>query len=152
MYAGKLAEKGFVLIAYDASNHGECTGEPGQLENPYPRSEDVIGAIDYMTPLPYVDLERIGAMGTCAGAGYTANAAINDRRIKAVGTVSAVNAGSMSRNGWNRNLKDGDAIAALENGSKARTAEAGRAAIVTIPLAPLREEEAPDKELEEAWE
>lgn len=39
-------------------------------------------------------------MGICAGAGYTANAAIQDRRIKAIGTVSAVNIGSMFRNGW----------------------------------------------------
>ena len=28
-------------------------------------------------------------MGICAGAGYSANAAINDRRIKALGMVSA---------------------------------------------------------------
>lgn len=151
-YAKKLAEKGFVTIAYDASYQGESTGEPRQLENPYIRTEDVSGAIDYLTTLPYVDAERIGAMGICAGAGYTANAAINDRRIKAVGTVSAVNIGSMFRNGWDNNIKDADAIPALEGGSKARTAEAGGAATVTMPLAPLRKEDAPNKELEEAWE
>lgn len=55
--------------------------------------------IDQLTTLPYVDSGRVGAMGICAGGGYTANAAINDRRIKAVGTVSAVNIGSMFRNG-----------------------------------------------------
>lgn len=151
-YAKKLAEKGFVTIAYDASYQGESTGEPRQLENPYIRTEDVSGAIDYLTTLPYVDAERIGAMGICAGAGYTANAAINDRRIKAVGTVSAVNIGSMFRNGWDNNIKDTDAIPALEGGSKARTAEAGGAATVTMPLAPLRKQDAPNKELEEAWE
>lgn len=43
------------------------------------------------------------------GGGYTANAAINDRRIKAVGTVSAVNIGSMFRNGWDNNIKSADA-------------------------------------------
>lgn len=151
-YAKKLAEEGFVTIAYDASYQGESTGEPRQLENPYIRTEDVSGAIDYLTTLPYIDTDRIGAMGICAGAGYTANAAINDRRIKAVGTVSAVNIGSMFRNGWDNNIKDADAIPALENGSKARTAEAGGAANVTVPLAPLRKEDAPNKELEEAWE
>jgi uncharacterized protein len=108
--------------------------------------------IDYLTTLPYVDPGRIGGMGICAGGGYTANAAINDRRIKAVGTVSAVNIGSMFRNGWDNNIKSADAIPALENGSKARTAEAGGAATVTMPLAPLRKEDAPNKELEEAWE
>ena len=53
-----------------------------------------------------------------APAGYTANAAINDRRIKAAGTVSAVNIGSMFRNGWDDNIKNADAIPALEGGSK----------------------------------
>jgi dipeptidyl aminopeptidase/acylaminoacyl peptidase len=53
--------------------------------------------VDYLTTLPYLDPDRIGGMGICAGGGYTANAAINDRRIKAVGTVSAVNIGSMFR-------------------------------------------------------
>lgn len=99
LYAKKLAEQGFVTIAYDASYQGESTGEPRQLENPHIRTEDVSAVIDYLTTLPYVDNDRIGAMGICAGAGYTANAAINDRRIKAVGTVSLVNIGQMFRNG-----------------------------------------------------
>lgn len=152
LYARKLSEQGFVTIAFDASYQGESTGEPRQLENPYIRTEDVSAVIDYLTTLPYVDPDNIGGMGICAGAGYTANAAINDRRIKAVGTVSAVNIGSMFRNGWDNSIKSADAIPALEAGSKARTAEAGGAQTVTIPLAPLRKEDAPNKELEEAWE
>lgn len=151
-YAKKLAEQDFVTIAYDASYQGESTGEPRHLENPYIRTEDISAVIDYLTTLPYVDAERIGAMGICAGAGYTANAAINDRRIKAVGTVSAVNIGSMFRNGWDNNIKDADALPLLENGSKVRTAEAAGAATATLPLAPVRKEDAPNKEMEDAWE
>ncbi|WP_253724164.1 alpha/beta hydrolase [Burkholderia multivorans] len=97
LYAQKLAEHGLVAIAFDASYQGESSGEPRQLENPYIRTEDVSAVIDYLTTLPYVDADRIGAMGICAGGGYAANAAINDRRIKALGTVSAVNIGSMFR-------------------------------------------------------
>ncbi|MCH7394076.1 alpha/beta hydrolase [Acinetobacter dispersus] len=152
LYARKLAEHGLITIAYDASHQGASTGLPRQLENPYVRTEDVSAVIDYLTTLPYVDNSRIGAMGICAGAGYTANAAINDRRIKAVGMVSAVNIGQMFRNGWENNVKDADAIPYIQAGTDARTSDASGAEIATIPLAPLREEDAPNEELREAWE
>lgn len=151
LYAKKLAESGLITIAYDASYQGESTGEPRQLENPYIRTEDVSAVIDYLTTLPYVNAERIGAMGICAGAGYTANAAINDHRIKAVGMVSAVNIGSMFRNGWENNVKDADAMPYLMAGATARTNDA-KEGLQTMPLAPLKEEDAPNEELREAWE
>jgi fermentation-respiration switch protein FrsA (DUF1100 family) len=151
-YAKKLAEHGFVTIAYDASYQGESSGEPRQLENPYIRTEDVSAVIDYLTTLAYVDKTHIGAMGICAGAGYTANAAIQDRRIKAVGTVSAVNIGSMFRNGWENNIKSADALPLIDAGSNARTSDASGAAVATMPLAPLTEKDAPNEELRQAWE
>jgi fermentation-respiration switch protein FrsA (DUF1100 family) len=76
----------------------------------------------------------------------------NDRRIKAVATVSAVNIGAMFRNGWLGNVKSADAIPYLEAGAKERTDEANGAAMVTMPLAPMRKEDAPDQDLLEAWE
>jgi fermentation-respiration switch protein FrsA (DUF1100 family) len=145
LYAQKLAEQGLIAIAFDASYQGDSTGEPRQLENPYIRTEDISAVVDSLTTLPYVDRERIGAMGICAAGGYTANVAINGRRIKAVGTVSAVNIGSMFRNGWENTIKSRDVIPRLETGSKARTTEAGGADTVTAPLAPLRREDAPNK-------
>lgn len=151
-YARELAEKGFVTIAYDASYQGESTGEPRQLENPYVRTEDVSCVVDYFTTLPYVDNHRIGAMGICAGAGYTANAALNDHRIKAVATASLVNIGSMFRNGWENTVKDAEAIQYLDAGSSARTADASKAEKARIPLAPEKESDAPNEELRQAWE
>ena len=151
-YAKKLAGHGFVTIAYDASYQGESGGEPRQLENPSVRTEDISAVIDHLMTLPYVDKERIGAMRICAGAGYTANAAINDQRIKAVGTVSAVNIGQMFRNGFTGEIKSADALPALLNGSAARTAEAAGAEIVRMPLAPMKKEDAPNADLAEAWE
>ncbi|WP_321951600.1 alpha/beta hydrolase [Paraburkholderia bannensis] len=152
LYARKLAENGLVAIAFDASYQGASTGEPRQLENPYIRTEDISAVIDYLVTLPYVDAEKIGAMGICAGGGYTANAAIDDRRIKAVGTVSAVNIGQMFRNGWENTVADADAIAYIGAGSQARTSDAVNAQLATLPLAPMREEDAPNAELREAWE
>lgn len=150
--ARELAKQGFVTIAYDASYQGESGGEPRQLENPHVRTEDVSAVIDYLTTLPYVDNDRIGAMGICAGAGYTANAAINDRRIKAVGTVSMVNIGQMFRNGWLNDVKDADAIPYIQAGDDARTADANSDDIAQVPLAPMNEADAPNEELRQAWE
>lgn len=152
LYASKLAQAGFVTIAFDASYQGASTGLPRQLENPYIRTEDISAVIDYLMTLNYVDQNRIGAMGICAGAGYAANAAMNDRRIKALGTVSAVNIGSMFRNGWENTVKDADAIPYIQAGSDARTVDANRQDIATIPLAPLKEQDAPNEELRQAWE
>lgn len=152
LYAAKLAEQGLIAIAFDRSYQGESSGEPRQLENPYISTEDVSAVVDYLTTLSYIDPNKIGAMGICAGAGYSANAAIQDRRIKALGMVSAVNIGQMFRNGWENNVQDADAVGYLAFGSTARTSDAASDSYATIPLAPLREEDAPNEELREAWE
>lgn len=151
-YAAELARAGFVTIAYDASYQGESGGELRQLENPYIRTEDVSAVIDHLTTLPFVDADRIGAAGVCAGAGYTANAAINDRRIKAVGTVSAVNIGSMLRNGWEGTQPSEAAIPYLDAGAAARSSDAAGNPVAQMPMAPLKEEDAPNEELRQAWE
>jgi fermentation-respiration switch protein FrsA (DUF1100 family) len=95
----ELAENGFVTIAFDASYQGESTGEPRQAE-----TEEISAVIDYLTTHTYVDSNRIRAMDRI----YTANAAINARRIKAVGTVGAVNIGSMLCHGWDNNVKSAE--------------------------------------------
>jgi hypothetical protein len=77
-------------------------------------------------------------IGQSDAAVYTANASINDRRIKALGTVSAVNIGSMFRNGRDNNIKDAHATPASDNGSKARTAEANGTEIQKMPFQPLQ--------------
>lgn len=151
LYARKLAEYGFVTVAYDASFQGASSGEPRQLENPHIRTEDVSAVIDYLTTLDYVDNERIGAMGICAGAGYTANAAINDPRIKAVGTVSLINIGQMFRNGWDGSVTDAEAAPILEQAAQARTTDAA-GQDNEFPLAPMHQDDAPNEELRQAWE
>jgi fermentation-respiration switch protein FrsA (DUF1100 family) len=61
LYARKLAEHGLVASAFDASYQRESTGKPRQLENPYIRTENVSAVVNYLTALPYVDPNGVGA-------------------------------------------------------------------------------------------
>lgn len=106
LYAAKLADEGFVALAYDASYQGESGGQPRQEEDPYARVEDIRAAVDYLTTLGFVDQQRICVLGICSGGGYAINAAMTDRRIKAVGTVSAINLGAMYRAGYEGTVAD----------------------------------------------
>lgn len=123
-YARGLAAKGFVVLTFDASHQGESGGEPRYIEIPADRVEDIRCAIDYLTTLPFVDPQRIGAMGVCAGGGYTIAAATTDRRIKAVAGVSATDAGAAMRDGWLGGNPVSEQLKLLEAASAQRTAEA----------------------------
>ncbi|UOQ45768.1 alpha/beta hydrolase [Halobacillus salinarum] len=123
-YAEKLSELGFVTLAYDASHQGESEGDPKYQEDPYARTEDVRASVDYLTTLNYVDVDNIGALGICAGGGYSVAAAQTERRIKALATVSMVDIGSLFREGVDRIVPVEQQIELLEQVSNQRTEEA----------------------------
>lgn len=66
VYASKMAAKGYVTLAFDASYQGESDGFPRNTENPTARVEDISAAVDFLTTLTYVDATRIGGIGLCA--------------------------------------------------------------------------------------
>lgn len=127
LYAKKLAEKGFVTLAFDPSHQAESGGFPRYEENPYDRVEDIRAAVDYLTTLKFVDRSRIAAIGLCAGAGYAINAAISDRRIKVIVGVSGTDAGAVIRDGWTGGVSTEEKIKFLEMVSEERTAIANGA-------------------------
>lgn len=136
IYAEKLSKEGFITLAFDASHQGESEGYPRYLEDPRERVEDISSAVDYLTTLSYVDTDNIGTLGICAGGGYVINSAQTEHRIKAVGTISAVDIGAMFRAGGTEvNLETLKAI------GEQRTAEANGAEVKYIGWVPNSVEE-----------
>jgi fermentation-respiration switch protein FrsA (DUF1100 family) len=100
LYAQRLAEAGYITIAFDAAYQGQSEGTPRNTDRPQNRVEDIHGAVDYIRHYPGVDKDRIGALGICGGGGYTLRAAQTDKRIKAVATLSMFNTGIVRKNGF----------------------------------------------------
>lgn len=100
LFAQRMAEKGYITIAADASYQGASAGEPRHTDRPWFRINDIHGMADYISHYPGVDPERIGAFGICGGGGYTLGAVKNDKRVKAVATLSMFNSGRVRRNGF----------------------------------------------------
>jgi hypothetical protein len=121
IYAGKMAEKGYVTLAFDASHQGESGGYPRDTENPSERMEDIRCAIDYLTTFPIVDEDRIGLLGICAGGSYVLGVAPTEMRAKAIASVSLWDLGMMARKGWPVPY---DRASLLVEIGKQRTAEA----------------------------
>ncbi|MEM8857219.1 MAG: alpha/beta fold hydrolase [Chloroflexota bacterium] len=117
LYAAKLADEGFIALAFDFRNFGESEGEPRFYESPTLKINDIQNAVSFLSNLPEVYSGRIGAFGVCAGAGYTLQAAAADERIKAVVTTAS----------W---LHDGEAVKMFYGGEEgvAAKVQAARAA------------------------
>ena len=84
VYANQLAQRGFVALAFDPSYFGESGGEPRYLASSEIQAEDFSAGVDFLGSLPYVDRNRIGAIGICGSGGWALSAAAMDPRIKAV--------------------------------------------------------------------
>lgn len=104
LFAQKLAEQGYITLAFDAAYQGASEGTPRQTDLPANRVEDIHAGLDFLLSVDGVDPKRTGALGICGGGGYTLQTAKSDKRIKAVATISMFNTGRVRRNGF----KDSD--------------------------------------------
>lgn len=130
-YAQKLAENGYIALAFDAAYQGESGGEPRSTDWPENRVEDIHRATDILMQYPGVDPKRVAALGICGGGGYTFKAAQADKRFKAVATLSLFNSGEVRREGF-RGSQVGSIQERLRAACKARQDEAdGKPAALT---------------------
>lgn len=100
LYGQRMAEQGYICLAFDAAYQGASEGEPRNTDKPANRMEDIHRACDILAQYPGVDASRVGILGICGGGGYTLKAAQTDKRFKAVATLSMFNTGLVRRNGF----------------------------------------------------
>ena len=112
LYAMRMAERGFVALAFDPSYTGESSGEPRRTASPDINTEDFMAAVDYLAQLPDVDAERIGIIGICGWGGIALNAAAADTRIKATVASTMYDMSRVIANGYFDYEKDEKTLAA----------------------------------------
>ena len=100
LYAMRMAERGFVALAFDPSYTGESSGEPRRTASPDINTEDFMAAVDFLAKQDNVDAERIGIIGICGWGGIALNAAAADTRIKATVASTMYDMTRVSGNGY----------------------------------------------------
>ncbi|RKK91145.1 hypothetical protein BFJ71_g11030 [Fusarium oxysporum] len=103
LYAGKLAEQGFITLTLDLPSFGRSEGVHN-LVLPDFFTEAHSAAVDHLGTYNFVDRERIGALGICGSGGYVISAAKIDSRIKAVATSSMYDMGTVTRQGLEQSI------------------------------------------------
>lgn len=100
LYAQKMAERGYLTIAFDPSFTGESGGTPRYVASPDINTEDFSAAVDYLLTRDDVDSERIGIIGICGWGGFAINAAAMDTRIKATIASTMYDMSRVNANGY----------------------------------------------------
>ena len=100
LYAQKMAELGFLTIAFDPSYTGESGGTPRYVASPDINTEDFCAAVDFLSVQENVDPERIGIIGICGWGGMAINAAAIDTRIKATAAMTMYDMTRVNANGY----------------------------------------------------
>ena len=100
LYAQKMAELGFLTIAFDPSYAGESGGTPRYVASPDINTEDFCAAVDFFSVQENIDPERIGIIGICGWGGMAINAAAIDTRIKATAAMTMYDMTRVTANGY----------------------------------------------------
>ncbi|WP_069083324.1 alpha/beta hydrolase [Pseudomonas sp. TCU-HL1] len=129
LYATKMAEQGFVTLSIDLSFWGESEGQPRNAVSPDIYTEDFSAAVDFLRSQPFVDKERVGAIGICGSGSFVISAAKIDPRIRAIATVSMYDMGAANRNGLRHAVSVEDRKAAIAAAVAQRDAEFAGGAI-----------------------
>ena len=141
LHARKLAEIGYVTLAFDASYYGESGGYPRRMESPEVRVDDFSAAVDFLTNHAAVEANKIGVIGICGGGCYSVSATQIDHRIKALATISMYDMGRARRQGIGDTQTYQQRMSILDEIGRQRTAEYDGAARKDIRALPEKVDE-----------
>ena len=94
----KWLSAGFVAMSIDLPFWGESEGQPRNAVSPDIYAEAFSAAVDFLGTQPFVDRNRIGAIGICGSGSFVISAAKIDPRMRAIATVSMYDMGAANRN------------------------------------------------------
>lgn len=124
LYAQKMAELGFLTLAFDPSYTGESGGTPRYVASPDINTEDFCAAVDFLSVQENVDPGCIGIIGICGWGGMAINAAAMDTRIKATAAMTMYDMTRVNANGYFDSENTADARYAKKQAMNAqRTAD-----------------------------
>lgn len=107
LYAMEIAKRGYVALAFDHSFNGASSGTPRYTGSSDIFAEDYSAAVDYLGSLPYVDRNKIGAIGLGSSACFAMHAASVDKRIKALISVNMIDMDRICRVGmYDKEISD----------------------------------------------
>jgi uncharacterized protein len=88
VYAARLADAGYVTLAFDHRNFGASGGEPRQHEDSAGKLHDLRDALGHLAEQPEVDPSRLGVVGICLGTAYALRFSAFDPRVRALALVA----------------------------------------------------------------
>ena len=141
LHARKLAEIGYVTLAFDASYYGESGGYPRRIESPEVRVDDFSAAVDFLTNHPAVEADKIGVIGICGGGCLSVCATELVLRLKALGSICMYDMGRARRQGIGDTQTYQQRMSILDEIGRQRTAEYGGAARKDIRALPEKVDE-----------
>ena len=121
LYAQKMAENGFITLAFDPSYTGESGGEPRNVSSPEINTEDFSAAVDYLINRDDVNPDGIGIIGICGFGGFGLNAAAIDTRIKGTVAVTMYDMTRVTANGYFDSMDEKARYELKESLNKQRT-------------------------------
>ncbi|HAS87802.1 MAG TPA: hypothetical protein DCS48_00600 [Desulfovibrio sp.] len=117
VYARKLAEQGFIALAFDHRGYGDSEGELRSYEYTPAFLEGIADAVSFLRMHNFVDISRVYGLGICAGATHIVATALTDKRFAAIATVSGM---LNNQRSFFRTMNRTQAVATLKTANEAR--------------------------------